>query len=238
MSFALTVFRGDADLAKCPFIDGDTAHKITDNLTSSDWREEHVESLAREVSGMDLRKIAGDIGAEIIDGGLKLRCLGSDYFVSPLGEVTSQRHMNVWIKILLLHYIRTAGSAPFKDEWISFSELRGGMVKASSFTRDCEAPLKEIVDRNVPLFERVIGSLGGKAFSGRSADHEWIIYPLPRVPFRIHYWRSNSEFDSALKILFDKSADDYLDVESYIFLGEGLVEILKRMIPEETGASE
>jgi hypothetical protein len=39
----------------------------------------------------------------------------------------------------------------------------------------------------------------------------------------ILYWPSDSEFESKVKVLFDSTADRYLDVESIMFLVEGLV---------------
>lgn len=238
MAFSLAVFKGDLELLKCPYVDKGTAQDLSESIVSTDWREELVDSLAKEVSQIDFARIAKGIGAEVVNEGLKLRCLGGDYFISHHGDVTTERHLNIWIKILLLHYVRTAGSAEFSNKWISFSELRGGMVKATSFKRECEDPLKNIIDRDFALFEKIILSLGGKPAAEKDADHEWLIYPLPRIPFRILYWKSDNEFDSALKVLFDKSADDYLDVESYIFLGEGLVETLKRISTKSPSASQ
>jgi hypothetical protein len=39
----------------------------------------------------------------------------------------------------------------------------------------------------------------------------------------ILYWPADSEFASKVKILFDSTADRFLDVESIMFLVEGLV---------------
>ena len=43
------------------------------------------------------------------------------------------------------------------------------------------------------------------------------------MPVVILYWPADTEFGSKVKILFDSTADKFLDVESIIFLVEGLV---------------
>jgi len=229
MSFAINAFKGQIGIDRCPYVEDEKARELVSSTDTSDWREDLVESMEKEVGEKEFDEIAAGIGAQLEDGYLKVKCLGSEYRITPDGYIETESHVNIWIKILLLHYVRTAGNEQFKDDWISFGELRNGMVKATSFKRECEDPLREIADRNADQFEKMILSLGGKRIQSESADHAWMIYPLPRVPFMILYWCADSEFDSTLKILFDRSADAYLDVESYIFLGEGLVEILKRI---------
>ncbi len=46
---------------------------------------------------------------------------------------------------------------------------------------------------------------------------------LPKIPIIILYWLEDDEFPPVIKMLFDSTADRFLDVESLIFLVEGLV---------------
>lgn len=229
MAFSLNAFRGQLEIGACPYIDRNVAEALTSRLKSSDWRKDLVVALGKEVSAMDFDAIAEGIGARVKRGCLRIRCLGIEFIVTPEGDVITDGHQDIWMKVLLLQYVRAAGNKEFRNEWISFGELRGGMVKESSFKRECEDPLHEIVDRDIESFEKMIFRIGGKRMEAKAADCEWIVYPLPRVPFRILYWKADNEFDSSLKVLVDKSADAYLDVESYIFLGEGLVEKINKM---------
>jgi hypothetical protein len=229
MSFALAVFKGDRDIFECPHMDRDAAQGIVKDIVKTDWKEELIVSLQEEIRGIDFSSVAAGLGAEMDGDRMKIKCLGTEYSLSPDGQVSSPEHLNPWIKILLLHYIRTGGRSPARGTWISFSELKGGLVKASSFLRECEEPLRQLADRDIGAFTRALGALDGKPLEGESSDHAWIIYPLPKVPFLILYWQRDSEFDSVLKVLFDSTADEYLDVESHIFIGEGLVEAIKRI---------
>ncbi|GBE00211.1 corrinoid/iron-sulfur protein large subunit [bacterium BMS3Abin07] len=230
MAFALSVVRGEKDLEECSYIDRDTVERVREKIEKRDWKEELIDSLRKEVSGIDFESVAEGIGAELKDGKLRINCLGVDFLIEENGNIYSQGHINPWIKILLLHYIRRAGRSAPGGKWVSFGELKGGWVKKLSFTRDCEEPLRILIDGGINHFDDILSMFGGKHVPGQASDHAWIIYPLPKVPFLILYWRPDEDFGSNLRILFDSTADEYLDVESLIFLGEGLLEMFKRII--------
>jgi hypothetical protein len=59
------------------------------------------------------------------------------------------------------------------------------------------------------------------------ADKAWMIDLLPRVRILILYSRGDEEFPSSLKIVFDRITGNFLDVESIVFLLEGLVHTIR-----------
>jgi len=62
-----------------------------------------------------------------------------------------------------------------------------------------------------------------KKQDGFPTPNAWKAYLLPKMPVLILYWPEEEEFASKVKILFDSTADRFLDAESIIFLVEGLV---------------
>ncbi len=226
MAFALSVLKGEVKAKDCPYL-SDEAKRVLSEIEIKDWKAELIEKLKKEVSGLDLEKIAPGIGAELRDDALSINCFGTEYIIRQDGEISTEGHINPWIKILLLHYIRTAGSGQPSGKWVSFSELKSGMVKASSFKRECEDPLKELFDNHRQLIERMLPSLGGRKVKHEACDNAWIVEALPKVSALILYWQGTEEEPSSLKILFDSTADRFLDVESLTFLFEGLVNILE-----------
>ncbi len=228
MAFALSIVKGSAEVENCPHIDPAVAGELR-NAKGVDWREGLIESLRKEVSGLDFSRCAEGLGAELVGGAMKIRCLGMDFLVSPDGEITTKGYINPWIKILLLHYIRTGGRGEPSGEWVSFSTLKAGLVKASSFQRDCEEPMRRLLDDDLPAAAAVLARLGAEEAGSESADHAWRLQALPKVPVLIQYWKEEEDLDlmgaSSCRILFDRSADRFLDVESLVFLIEGLVNI-------------
>ncbi len=226
MAFALSLLKGEISVDGCPYL-SEEAKKVLSEIKIKDWRAELIEKLKKEVSGLEFEKIAPGIGAHIMDKSMSIRCFGTEYIIAPDGEISTKGHINPWIKILLLHYIRTAGSGQPSGKWVSFSELKSGMVKTSSFKRECEDPLKELFDKHFQVIERMLPALSGRRIKHQACENAWIIEALPKVSALILYWQETDEEPSSLKILFDSSADRFLDVESLTFLFEGLVNILE-----------
>jgi hypothetical protein len=223
MPFALAVIKGDAELAECPLLTGDAITEIKGSLKRSDWREELILKLREEIKGIDFREVAEGIGAVVRDGVLVLDCFGREFTISPDGEIVTQGRMTPWIKILLLHYIRTAGKGGLTGKYVSYSELKSGMVKASSFKRECEEPLTELFERDFEKTALMLSRMSTKKINDFPTEHAWQLFLLPKLPVTVLFWPREEEFPARVKILFDSSADRYLDAESLIFLVEGLV---------------
>jgi hypothetical protein len=223
MPFALFLIKGEAELSDCPYLTENEINELKKLIVHSDWREDLILRLKEEVREVDFSEVAGHIGAGLKDGALILRCMGREFMVDVSGEVTTKGFITPWIKILLLHYIKTGGRAELSGRWVSFSELKSGMVKALSFTRDCEDPLKEMFDRDLQKVALMLGRLGAEIRDDFPTKHAWHLQLLPKIPVAILYWPADSEFGSKAKVLFDSTADNFLDVESLIFLLEGLV---------------
>ena len=223
LPFALAVIKGDADLSECPFLPEEEVAVLKSSLKTSDWREELIATLREEVATLHLSGIAAGIGGQMRDNALSLTCLGREFLISPEGEIRTTSRITPWIKILLLHYIRTAGSGELSGTWVSYGELKGGMVKTSSFHRECEEPLRELFERDQGKVERILSRLGAERCGGFPTEHAWRLSLLPKIPVAILFWPAEEEFPSRTKILFDSTADRFLDAESLIFLVEGMV---------------
>lgn len=232
MPFALAVSGGSAELSECPYLDKAEIEILKGQFTVSDWREELILKLREEVSNIRFADVAELIGAETEGGNLTIKCMGRPFRVAPDGEVSTHGHITPWVKILLLHYIKNSNanrdsirSMPksAEERWISYSELKSGMVKASSFLRECEDPLRELFDNDLKKTGMVLTRLGAAKRGDFPTQEAWLLYLLPKVPAIILYWPADEEFPSKVKVLFDPYADRFLDVESMMFLVEGLV---------------
>jgi hypothetical protein len=104
------------------------------------------------------------------------------------------------------------------------------MVKASSFLREAEDPLKELFESNFEKVAAAITRLGAEQSGDFPTPKAWILFLLPKVPVVILYWPEEDEFPAKVKILFDQTADKFLDVESLMFLLEGLVKNIERFL--------
>jgi len=223
MAFALSLIKGEAELRECPYLTEIEVNELKKEIVHSDWREDLILRLREEIRDIDFSAVASHLGAELSGKALMLKCMGREFTIDSGGEVATKGFITPWIKILLLHYIKTGGRADLSGKWVSFSDLKSGMVKASSFTRDCEEPLREMLDRDLQKVDQLLHRFGAGTRHDFPAEHAWHILLLPKIPVVILYWPADSEFGSKVKVLFDSTADKFLDVESIIFLVEGLV---------------
>jgi hypothetical protein len=229
MSFAVSLGSNPDYLQQCRYIGPEEHGSIMSMLLNGDWREELVRTLGDEVSMLDLEEIAPGIGCFMRDGNLIVRCIGQEYAVGGDGKISPDTR-NPWIKILLLHYVRNRGKGEFTGKWVSFSELKGGFVKASTFQRECEEPLRQLMDGNADGIASILEQAGSSRVKGFPADHAWSLDLLPRIRTLILYHHGDEEFASSLKMLFDSVTEKFIDVETLIFLCEGLIHTITRAV--------
>ena len=66
-----------------------------------------------------------------------------------------------------------------------------------------------------------------------------VLYPLPKVPVLICYWRPEEGMGSKLNVFFDATAEENLSMDSLFTLGTGLVRMLEKIMQKHTnGKSE
>lgn len=225
MPFAVALAKGDATAEACPALTDAQRGEIVGGSAKGDWRETVVAGLRTEVAALPFAQIAVGLGASLREGAMTIRCLGRDYCVAPDGAIDAPGiagPVAPWMRILLLHYVRTRGDVPPVGRWVAFTELKAALMKSKSFAREAEEPLRGLFDRDIAAAERALERLGAAREAGTPAPVAWRLEALPRVPVLLLYWPPEEEFVSQCKVLFDATADRYLDVESLTFLIEGL----------------
>ena len=66
-----------------------------------------------------------------------------------------------------------------------------------------------------------------------------VLYPLPKVPVLICYWKAEDDIESKLHVFFDDTAEKNLPVDSLFTLGTGIVRMLEKIMHRHTdGKSE
>lgn len=244
MAFALAVAGGDRKIEDCPYVNPEIAKELIGRLGGSaagkDWRdelEERIGPLRKEISGIDFSRVAEALGGRLVDQKLSLKCLGKEFLIDRDGNIESEAHVNPWVTVPLLNYVRKGGSGGLSGKWMSFDELSTGTIRGQYFTRRCEEPLRLLLDDHAALFADIMDMFSAEKVEGFSSNRAWVIFPLPRLPFLILHWRAEEEFESKLKLLLDWNAEKYLDPESIYVLGRGLVEMFERIISRHEAGS-
>jgi hypothetical protein len=234
LAFAASAFKGDSQLDACPHLEKDNIEnfKIVNAGSRTLEREEskYLKELKAEIKELDLASVAGRLGADFSDGALKIKVLGKQFCVDSQGEVTSICHLHGWITVPLLNYVLHCAGKPIKGNWVTLREFKDGSSWAGLFGQRCEKPLKRVADKYTDLFEHMIQIFSAKRTTNLfNSDIAVVMYPLPKLPMLICYWKPDGQMDSSLNIFYDSSAEHNLNVDSIYRLSAGLALMFEKI---------
>lgn len=244
LAFAAAVIKQEKRLADCPHLDQDTRSRYESKIdrpsNMEGIREEQLKELKKEIRTIDICSRAELIGARPTGETIVIKCLGKDFEIDAHGNVVSQCHTHAWFTLPLLDYIVFSKGADITGTWVPFRELEKGKTWNPLFEQRCEKPLKGIADTHNELFEDLVSMFSGaSAFNNFDSDISVVLYPLPKVPVLICYWRPEDDIASQLNLFFDNTAEKNLSIESLFTLGTGLVRMFEQiMYKHSDGKSE
>lgn len=131
-----------------------------------------------------------------------------------------------WHQLVLLHYLDLADGVLPLGEYISFSNMKDGLVRGTKFdhssTNDLEKILKGIDEEHVK--EKCL-QLHGRIVDSR-ADLAVEFSFFPNCPVLLNIWFADEEFPATGKLLIEKNADHYLTIEDAVTVGEVILQYL------------
>lgn len=232
MAFAAAVHTGGAPISRCPFIEG-VSDEGPRRGTMDDPETALAKELKEKVRDIDLKERSEGLGGEVveIDGemALKLRYLGEDIFISPKKVFRRDgKELEPRDQILLYNYLFFGGKGELSGEFVGLESFPNSISKVVTLKRYTEDKIASHFSSRPDELKKVCERLGGKEIAPCHADVCIFIRVLPKVPIEIHFWDEDKEdgFPAKVKVLFDKRALDFLDIESLIFSAERLAETI------------
>ncbi|MDF2873686.1 MAG: hypothetical protein K0R22_369 [Sporomusa sp.] len=147
-----------------------------------------------------------------------LKYINEVYTVSyPDGEVSfagRQDLVPMAAKVVLLHYLLTAGGQSLAGQLISFKEIPGGMIYLHPFNGRVLGGFKAIFGKKSGLLIKAGEKLGGLV--AKYGDAAVTLNILPRVPVTYVIWEGDEEFPANATALFDATAQYYLPTEDLV----------------------
>jgi len=234
LAFAVAVFNGRRQLGECPYLGSDIIEQYagrSNKLKNIDQdMEEAVEKLKSKVADIDLSSSIQRLGGRFSDNKLTIKVLGKDFSVDSKGSLSSDIHIHPWVAIPILNYVIDGGGTPVSGKWVPLRELPNGQTWYRLFGQRCEKPLKIVADTYTDLFEDMIHIFNGRQVEDHyDSDISLVLYPLPKVPILICYWKPEDGLESSLNLFFDATAEDNLKIESIYTLGVGLVRMFEKL---------
>jgi len=236
MTFALQVVQGQKSPQDCPYLAAEMADAIGQAGPGSradepNRRESLLETLRKDVRGVDLSAVADKLGGVMHGDRLAIRCLGKVFEIDADGGLHSDAHVHDWIHLPLLQYVVHGEGKDPTGVWATFRELDGLRKWDRFFSHRCEKAFHEMADEHTDLFFDIL-SLFGRDFDAEdvTADRSILLLPLPKVPIVFLYWPPEEGFESKLSLLFDRATEANLGVEGTYLLVQGILEMFRRLI--------
>jgi len=235
LAFAAAVIKQEKRLSQCPHLDRDAVARyggmIDKPVSIEGVRDDQLKELKKTIANVDIASRAELLGARTSGGNIIISCLGRDFEVDPRGRVLSQCHTHAWFSLPLLDYVLHSRGAEISGRWVPFRELDNGKTWNPLFERRCEKPLKQIADTHSELFADLVSMFSGtSSFDHFHADISVVLYPLPKVPVLICYWKPEEDMVSKLHLFFDETAEQNLSIESLFTLGTGMVRMFEKIM--------
>ncbi|MFC1888251.1 DUF3786 domain-containing protein [Thermodesulfobacteriota bacterium] len=234
LAFSAAVINGTKQLEDCPKLDEDTLSRYKGAVQERDSFERQSEQAMREmqeqIGSTDLEAAARRIGAPFEKSRLTIHCLGKKVSVDQQGGISTDIHVNPWIVGPLFNYILASEGVEPTGNWVPLRDLPGGKDWQAFFNQRCEKPCKKVADTNPDFFDDLISLFSGKKVENHyESDVSLVLYPLPKVPILICYWRADGDLPSDLNIFFDETAERNLIIDSIYTLGAGLVLMFEKI---------
>ena len=194
------------------------------------------EELFRELADVDLSKVSADLGVVYEGDHLGMNSLGRCYRISNQGiwEV-NEKVPNVAVRIVLCHYVLQAGQGELTGEWMSYRDFKDSAFFISNFQANVEERVAQYFAGRASDLKKAARELDGRPFEGfQTGDVCYYFQALPKVPMLLVFYDKDAEFPASCKVLFDKSAPTWLDMECLDVLGWILADLLIKISRRHT----
>lgn len=240
LAFAAAVIKDEKRLSDCRHLVRDAVARLEGRIgrqvNIESIREEQLKELRKKIVTIDIGSRAKLLGASSNGRTITIKCLGKDFEVDGQGHVASQCHTHAWFSLPLLDYILHSQGKDIAGRWVPFRELQNGKTWNPLFEQRCEKPLKLIADAYSDLFADLVTMFSGSSsYNSFDSDIAVVLYPFPKVPVLIRYWKPEEGMESKLHLFFDDTAETNLHIDSLFTLGTGLVRMFEKIMHRHTG---
>lgn len=189
------------------------------------------EDYLTQIAKIDLTTLSDNLGVKTDGDGVLIPFFGILHRVSPAGIVDpSGEKPNHAICVVLSKYlIMCPNNAPDEDEWAAYQDFKDATPFAEAYRKNVEQALAISFGGKLDELKQACKILNGGVPKGINLPYDlamWFV-PLPRVPLFLLFNDGDDEFSTQCKVLFEKRAEKFLDMECLAMLGMLLVDYLK-----------
>jgi len=238
LAFASAVVLDRFPLEKCPHIQPGPLSQAQAVLAEQhqdgkflkkDLAKDALDWAKKRSASMELADIAERIGGRL-ETGPDQEFVELPYFNSSIRiykhEITSSEGIALdrWEQVFIYNHIAQGGRALPTGSWKALEQIPNTTSKIVSMRDHVEAPLIEHFSGHVPGLIEAVAKLGGQLLDSHESgcDAAFYLKPFPKIPLLLLFWDAEKSegFDAQVKLLFDETITEHLDIESIMFLSE------------------
>jgi hypothetical protein len=244
MAFASMVVSEKLPLKNCPHLKPDVIEKCQKELDAQyaagkwlkrDMAQDALQWAKEKSASMEIKDLPARIGGKLVDinsgPALELPYFNDVIYISK-DRITNRDGSDLtrWEQVFIYNHLAQGGKSDPKGKWKAFAEFPNTVSKVKSMISHVENPLIERFKGKTKELAEAAELIGGinKTQDMGKADVAVLFVPLPKVPVMLMFWDvvASDGFEAQVKLLFDETVTEHLDIESIMFLSERLKDLL------------
>ncbi len=242
LAFAGMVVSEKLPLKNCPYINPlilETAQQeLEEQYKEGKWlkrdmAKEALEWAKQKSASMELEDIALRIGGKLstIDGvdQITLPYFNKKIFITKESIVDDSGNELTRNEQTFVHiHMAQGGILKPSGNMKSLKEFPNTVSKIVSMRDHVEAPLKKAFALKTDALALACKNAGGINVKDKyeAPDLAFLFNVFPKIPVVLMFWDEDDGFEADLKLLFDETIIEHLDIESIMFLSEYLAKML------------
>ena len=179
-----------------------------------------------QVADLDLNRIKDRLGIEVKNQTAIISFFGKIYRISPEGIVDEQgERPSHSVSVILCQYLLLCPEKdPVETEWVTYKDFKDAGPFAAGFSINAEKLISRTSSRADCLNWRTWREdlTGRPARVEVSCDLALQFQALPKIPLLLLFNDRDEDFPADCSLLFQKMAEDYLDMECLAIAGMAL----------------
>jgi hypothetical protein len=181
------------------------------------------------INQLDLKAVSQKTGCELTGESVLIPLFGKSYRISQSGILDpSGTEPDHSIKVVLCQYLlQHPAHPPLDDTWISYKDFKDAAPLAH-FHANNERAIAGNFEGRLKALKQACSELGCSHYSKElNYDLHVKFSALPKIPMLFLFNDSDDEFPAQCLLLFERRAEQYLDMECLAILGGLLTDNLK-----------
>jgi hypothetical protein len=176
-----------------------------------------------QVSGLKLAGKEDILGIRMEKDGVGVPLFQCEYRVTPTGILNAdERQPQHAVSVLLCRYLILCPDKEPQEgrEWVSYKDFMDATPFVGGFVNNTEKAIAKHFSGNVKSLEDACLKLGGIHVSDDLPyDISMKVSCLPKIPLYLLFNDADDEFPAECRVLFERRAEKYLDMECLAIAG-------------------